>query len=407
MNIQEYLTDMKNIQKNILYFLETETEQELNFQNLIDFFDERVIIEHKHELKSTLYLISKISQNHHRGPDFFSKIERIIKHFKENIKKFFTNSEIFNIFKNDKRILLFLFEEKIIEMNGYIVKVMTKTNKYIKANYPEYFSPEIKLFEKDEIKLSENFYNNRKIGENEKIICELIRKDMSSDFVAYIHRTNYSSNATIESSIYETNSFLYNKKPTLIEYATFFGSIEVFKYLRYQQAEMNSSLWIYAIHSQNAEIIHILEECFIELPEVLNLKDKYIYDENNNNNNNEEEEEEEDNINKKSQNLCNEILIESIKCHHLNFTTYFQNFLQFEEDHQNDDIKSIAPYCFHYYNFNFFPDELDNIYILYYACRYDYYQIVEHLLNEGRIDPNTKNISYSIYFKNRISKLIL
>ena len=49
-------------------------------------------------------------------------------------------------------------------------------------------------------------------------------------------------------------------KITLIEYADFFGSIQIFNYLRKNGAELESSLWIYAVHGQNPEIINFLEE---------------------------------------------------------------------------------------------------------------------------------------------------
>ena len=50
----------------------------------------------------------------------------------------------------------------------------------------------------------------------------------------------------------------------LVEYAAFFGSIQIFKYLLVNQVKLIPSLWIYAIHSRNPEIIHLLEENNIE-----------------------------------------------------------------------------------------------------------------------------------------------
>ena len=40
----------------------------------------------------------------------------------------------------------------------------------------------------------------------------------------------------------------------------FFGSIQIIQYLRYNNVPITESLWLYGIHSNNAEIIHFLEE---------------------------------------------------------------------------------------------------------------------------------------------------
>ncbi|KAK8838612.1 hypothetical protein M9Y10_032646 [Tritrichomonas musculus] len=95
----------------------------------------------------------------------------------------------------------------------------------------------------------------------------------------------------IESSIYETNSFLQNKKLTLIEYSAFFGSIQIFRFLFQNQVSLARSLWLYAIHGENPDIIHFLEENQIH-PKDENYK---------------------------------ECLKESIKCHHNDFAMYFKN----------------------------------------------------------------------------------
>ncbi|KAK8843577.1 hypothetical protein M9Y10_024634 [Tritrichomonas musculus] len=107
------------------------------------------------------------------------------------------------------------------------------------TKYHHFFYPEIKEFiEKQEIEKTEkelgnedmsiNFENKRKIGENKKYICELIRNDSIEQFVIYVNQTNLSLFSTkIEPSIFETNSFLMDKKPTLIEYAAFYKNGDI------------------------------------------------------------------------------------------------------------------------------------------------------------------------------------
>ena len=53
---------------------------------------------------------------------------------------------------------------------------------------------------------------------------------------------------------------LISQQPTLIEYASFFGSIEIYQFLNFNNVLLRPRLWYYSIHSKNAEIIHLLEE---------------------------------------------------------------------------------------------------------------------------------------------------
>ncbi|KAK8880721.1 hypothetical protein M9Y10_003408 [Tritrichomonas musculus] len=260
MNAQNYLGKMQSIQNILLQYIEDSEKSEENYQNLIQLLDDHKIREDKHSLKSLLYLISKISDNHYRGKDFFSKIEQILRKFKDDIVKYFTSLEIFNIFKSNRRVLLFLIEQQIIKIDEQIAKKI-KSN-----NYCHFFYPEIKTFlsEDEQQKISnelpENFEENRKIGQNESHICKLIRKDMIEDFLIVVNQTNLSIKSNVPNSLFETNSFLVGKEIALIEYAAFFGSIQVFNYLYKNGIELKPSLLVYAIHGNNPELIHLLEE---------------------------------------------------------------------------------------------------------------------------------------------------
>lgn len=73
MELQEYLEKKKTIQHNLLDFLEKDDETEENYQNLIKLISDQKIPKDRQELKSFLYLISKISNNHHRTINLFDK----------------------------------------------------------------------------------------------------------------------------------------------------------------------------------------------------------------------------------------------------------------------------------------------------------------------------------------------
>lgn len=125
MEIKEYLEKKKMIQDSIHeYIIEEERTEEI-YQNIEQNFEEQQIQKSKQDLQELLHLISEISNNHNRKNNFLSKILKIILHFTEEISNYFSNTEIFNIFKNNKKILLFLFEEGLIKPDSYIAHSMT------------------------------------------------------------------------------------------------------------------------------------------------------------------------------------------------------------------------------------------------------------------------------------------
>ena len=100
----------------------------------------------------------------------------------------------------------------------------------------------------NEIKNEPDFFEqNRTIGENEEFICQLIRNDSIEEFVRYITKTNYNIRNQIYTSIYETNLFLIKKPSSLIEYAAFYGSIQIFQYLKLNNVNFTPSLWLYSM----------------------------------------------------------------------------------------------------------------------------------------------------------------
>ena len=387
MSIQEYLEEIQKVQSILLEFLEDEANVEENYQDLCDIL-KKVIIHDKNKLRLFLHLISSISKNHYDGQDLINRIFQIIEYLEEPIKKYLSNSEIFNSFKNNKRILLFLIDKKMIVFNEEIIRKIIQP-KYLEANYHQYFQPEIKPFMNEkwfpksnknnssnewikeiEHELPENFEELRKSGKNESYICSLIRNDSVEEFIIHVNRNNISLNSIIRSSIYETNSFLIKKqiesdksynnrnsssndnddKLTLIKYATFFGSIQIFKYLQISGVELTPQLWYFAIHSKNAEIIHLMEENHIEL-----------------------------------ENLYEKCFVEAVKCHHNEIAYYFlNNFLQNNEKNtKNAFLQGLK-----YYNFSFLQNELIIEKSIFYMCQYDYYYFSCLLLKDTNIDVN-------------------
>ena len=69
-----------------------------------------------------------------------------------------------------------------------------------------------------------------------------------------------SPNSTISYSKYETNPFLNLQEPSLIEYAAFFGSSQIFECLYKNGVELKPSLWNFAIHGNNLNLLNILKD---------------------------------------------------------------------------------------------------------------------------------------------------
>ena len=195
---------------------------------------------------------------------------------------------------------------------------------------------------------------------------------MVTEFAAHLTRNDISLNSKIQPSMYETNSFLL-KNPkksnqnsqndgcfSLIEYAVFFGSIQIFNYLRLEGVELSSSLWPLAIHGQNSEMIHFLEDNHVE------LEDKSY----------------------------KQVFHESIKCHHNDIVNYFiSNFLQNDEKNSQDTIKK----CIKHYNFAFLKNDSISESSFCNLCKYNYCALVDILLKEKVIDINKKEIPIDVH----------
>ena len=324
-DIKLFVEKMKKIHQNVLDFIDGEDENESIYQNLIQLFEDQQITREKHDFQIFLQMISAIIDYHFRGSKFFEKSEKILLFFKDSIQRILSLSEIYEIFKNCERTILFLIEEKIINIKN---TNLPKLNEYFKKS--KYFS---KI---DDDSLNENINSKRKKGENDSVLCELIRNDSLDEFILFVSKNNINLNSTIESSIFETNPKL-KQETSLIKYAAFYGSNKIFKYLQMNKVELSPKLWFYVIHGRNYELIHLLEE---------NLK----------------------NID------YEKCFSKAVKCHHNEIADYFLNQI---------DPPIIELSAIKYYNFSYFEDDAiiqcsQGIFSL-----YNYFNIVKILVETG------------------------
>lgn len=367
MAVKEYFEKMMTFHKCILEYLEQEDDNEENYQNLINLFEDQKVSKNHYEMKAILSLLSKIIDYHHHESGFFPKIEQILLFFKKDLKKYFSQSEILNLFKNNKRVVLFLINSNILLVNNEFYSTISNDN-YKLMEYLQYFAPEIrKLSITDEFidsnEFSEDFEEKRKNGENDDYLAEIIRNDMVDDFILYTKQNNIPYNSIIKESIFETNLFLLlNRKTELIEYSAFFGSIKIFNYLHSNNVKLTPKIFIYAIHSNNHDFVKFLQ-------------------------------------NKISNEISYENCIKiAISCHHNQIFDYLQNFMN------NEEFKTIIDsyaLCFHNY-LCFSNDNFDNQQLFFNACEFGHLKLVDLMLNVYKIDLEAKTIENTIFFSNKI-----
>ena len=371
MEIRQYLDLIKSIEEQILDYIsdENSTKEQLEF-----IFDFKSI--DQMSMDEILNLIVKITNNYHRTSLFPDKITSIILHLKEYILQNYTNFEIFNIFKDSSFLLLILMNEKMLTPTKSMFIILSK-NKYEEENYFFYLNQEFKTFLTPKlkkkmfktlspfIKEDESQYNHyRKIGENHSYLSSLIRNDSIEEFIIHTNKTNMPLNSKLASSIFETNKFLINKEPTLIEYAAFFGSLQIMKYLVLNGVELTSSLWFYSIHGNNPEMIHYIEENDV-LPT------------------------------QKSYKNC---IHEALKCHHYDIANYLLNLfvkLQYVEEFKYND-KLLKYSCYLQFDDEFIDNSLP--FRLFEIIRYNYTKLFDIFLKLKKIDINSVAVLFQYFY---------
>lgn len=136
---------------------------------------------------------------------------------------------------------------------------------------------------------------------------------------------------------------------SLIEYAAINGSAKIFKYLIENKVKIDDSIWLYAIHGKNPEIIHILEK------------------------------------NQIKPNSYEELYLESIKCHHNDLAKYIKN--KYLADKNDIDISAES---IQYYNFKFIQKEMIDSSVLPLLIKYNHIILTRILLQDDKIDVNIK-----------------
>lgn len=128
--MESYIEDKKKLYSAIHEFLESPGEinnDEFNdesFQEITNLVNDQQIEGDPEEMRHFLEIIKNISDNYHRSCFFNEKINQILLYYKDQIKQYLTDIEIFHIFESNKKIILFLLKSDIITNSESICSEM-------------------------------------------------------------------------------------------------------------------------------------------------------------------------------------------------------------------------------------------------------------------------------------------
>lgn len=210
-------------------------------------------------------------------PLLLSNVIDFISSISEQIKQFFTTSEIIFYFSFNLSAIYHLLSIQLITFEDLMNESI-----YRSINFFVFFIPEIET--NDNFYYSNTFNNSyymkifrqnnnnesiekkRKSGMNETRLARIIATDDVEALQSMISKENMDLNYQIQKSDFETNEFLKKLKTriTMIEYSAFLGSVTIFKFLLLSGAYLHPFIAELATAGGNADIIHMLEQHHIK-----------------------------------------------------------------------------------------------------------------------------------------------
>ena len=263
--INEEFDDIIDFQTKLFQIIESNCEEEEEMAELIQqYLEDRIYFS---QLLKTLVMMIK------SRPLLLDNIFKFISTISDQIKQKFSKSEIIFYFSFNLSAIYHLISLDIISFTDIM-----RESIYTTMNFFIFFAPEI---EKNDPIYYSNLLNNsyylkifrmsnnddsiqskRKSGMNHLKIARLIQLDDAESLQELVAQDNLQIDFKIPKSDFETCDFLNKLKCriTMIEYAAFLGSVNVFKFLLLQKASMNSFIADIASAGGNADIIHLLEQ---------------------------------------------------------------------------------------------------------------------------------------------------
>ncbi|OHT12849.1 hypothetical protein TRFO_17095 [Tritrichomonas foetus] len=312
-NLQSLLIDIVN---NADFELEEKMEKLFCYFNEIEIENNMMIYDRFIGLLSHISIVRSSSTK-----NIFHIITKILNQliWKHSLKNLFTSSRLLFYFSENNPILLYLYENNVIELSS----IKTRLEKYPSFNMHHFFFPEmvsnfitdyfmksicsigekshrfhentnsydelVKFTQNNEVKTfisyivtnarkiesdlnstiqrsfqNETSYEIRTNCHSDDELARIIQKDDITSFISYTikkaYQLEFGLNSNIKSSYLEINPDI-NRCPTgisLLEYSMAFGAINIFKYLWLNRVEYSQLSMRYSIIGGNSEIIQIL-----------------------------------------------------------------------------------------------------------------------------------------------------
>ena len=238
--------------------------EEIDESNLQEIYESIASMNVENDKLVQFMLLSRISTASFTKFKKIEIISKILEHYCNIISKTFSSDELMSIFKN-RTIIYILLKNNLIDISA-IYEVGS-------INFFKFFCKEIyesKVYhendEKDLQRLVQNLDDNHDIycrkGVSINPFAKIIREDDIDTFQEYVSQNNIRINGSINTGVYEScNLFAAEThEVTIIDYAAYYGSINIFKFLIMNGARVTNSTKISAIVGGNLEIIHILEQ---------------------------------------------------------------------------------------------------------------------------------------------------
>ena len=262
---EAFKTELKilvEIQTLFLDFIENDDDAEIfKYLKQIDIINnnERYVVLLFLISKSPIYRFSKRGLN----AKLWFLMEHLINDF--DLMKIFDIDFIFNTFKKNKTILLFLFK------NGIITSEILKRKMQVDYQTEKHIFILIKdgSISYDELDIDPSTLNNHYFEDDNSNgnIFKIIQNDDIDNFTNALSHTNLNINSYIIPPNKEFSKENKKQKFSLIECSALYGSINIFKYLLSQKAKINAQkIYLCSIEGGNYEIIHLLENNGIDFP---------------------------------------------------------------------------------------------------------------------------------------------
>ena len=263
-NINNKFIEMNNIETLQKKIININNE---NFEEFFNYLHSSYFLKTKRAVRQLLFSIDSLV-TFNRLPLQYANA--ILKDglLKKVLKEMFTPNELIFVFEQNI-LLLTLLDEEIITIQSLMDEVCGGKDFFffffpeIKKKDHKYYDESINKFQELLPLKDDNVHDVlRRKGQNEDEFACFIENDDIINFRKYFCLENHSPNDLIPYSKYLRHQFvnLEHCMPSLVEYAAFFGSIQIFKFLYLEGAKLTSNITFFAIAGGNYEIIHFLEE---------------------------------------------------------------------------------------------------------------------------------------------------